>query len=278
MVSRPSNPITIMLLGRDYPSPGEQCIRAISERKIAVGISVGNKGKPNEDALLAAVSDEAVLLAVADGHWGSEASELAVRKSLEMYQSSARQPIGNELRGRLYLLFEQINRDLLNMAVESPGSPTPETSLIVCYVRRESDGTRLHWASFGDSYLFLQAGSALRQLNTLPPRWLGALSKLAETTGANGLPLVYPQTGVDRYFGVAAGMESGIEKLSTGDVLLLCTDGLIEPTGHESALGLTDLRPILTSNQTAEDQVRALVNLALERGGGDNIACILAEV
>jgi serine/threonine protein phosphatase PrpC len=191
------------LLGHDYPSASVIFTRSVTA-SIAVGISVGKTIKPNQDALAVAVSENAMLLAIADGHWGDEAGELAVRKAVEMFRSPARLPDGNELRGRLFCLFEQINRDLSNQSLHFPGAPTPETTLIVCYLRRDAGAIKMYWASFGDSYLFLKTDGAIRQINTLYPRWLGALSKMAESAGAQGIFIPYPATRSDHYLGVAA--------------------------------------------------------------------------
>jgi serine/threonine protein phosphatase PrpC len=103
--------------------------------KIAVGISVGKTAKPNEDCLAVSASENAILFAAADGHWGQEASELAVRKAVGMLETPARPPEGNEVRAHLYILFEQINRTLFRIATQFPGAPASETSLIVCYLR-----------------------------------------------------------------------------------------------------------------------------------------------
>lgn len=267
-----------LLLGRDFSEPGRAFIKTITGTPIAVGISVGKQNKPNQDAIAVSVSENVALLAVADGHWGHEASELGVRLAMEMLESPVRPPEGNEVRGRLYALFEQVNRRLFDTAMGSPGAVTPETTLIVCWLCQDLDGSQLYWASFGDSYLYLRAGDTIRQLNTLKSCWLGALSMMAERAGAQGLTLLYPTTGEDRYLGVAAGLETGMEKLEAGTSLLLCTDGLIEPAGREAALTSTDLRPILGSDQSPELRVRALLDTALARGGSDNIACVLAEI
>jgi protein phosphatase len=55
------------------------------------------------------------------------------------------------------------------------------------------------------------------------------------------------------------------------DVLLLCTDGL---TKHVTE---AEIEAILRERQPAEPTVRRLVNLALERGGSDNVTVVLAK-
>ena len=60
-------------------------------------------------------------------------------------------------------------------------------------------------------------------------------------------------------------------KLSFGDRLLLCTDGLT------SQLSDSQIVTILSGSDSAEDACRALVNSANEAGGLDNVTVVLAH-
>jgi protein phosphatase len=55
-----------------------------------------------------------------------------------------------------------------------------------------------------------------------------------------------------------------------GDRLLLCSDGLTDMASDEEIAG------VLASHPESEPACRALVDLALERGGRDNITVIVA--
>lgn len=269
---------SVLLIGKDFPSLGQTHVQSIPKKNIAVGISAGKKDKPNEDALGVIISEQEVLLAVADGHWGAEASELAIQKASELINVHSRQSSRNEVRARLYTLFEQINRKLYDMAIAFPGAPTPETTLLVGYLRLLPEISQFYWASFGDSYLFLQHSGEVVQLNTLYRRWLGVLSKMADFTGLTGIPIAYPHSDDDHYLGVAAGLESGIETLTKGDTIFLCTDGMIEPRGSGHVLTSVELRPFLAERSSPEARVHTLIDLALSEGGNDNIACVLLQI
>ncbi len=56
----------------------------------------------------------------------------------------------------------------------------------------------------------------------------------------------------------------------SGDVLLLCSDGLTD------MLYDSDIEQILSKGKTAEERCKALIELALERGGADNTTVIVA--
>ena len=56
------------------------------------------------------------------------------------------------------------------------------------------------------------------------------------------------------------------------DVMLLCTDGLTKHVSDD------ELRAALQSTQSAEKTARELVQLALDRGGSDNVTAIVARL
>lgn len=72
-----------LLIGTDHPTLGSQAIEGVDD-STAVGLSAGRFPKsywhldPNEDAALAVVDADRVLLAVADGHNGADASHAAI--------------------------------------------------------------------------------------------------------------------------------------------------------------------------------------------------------
>jgi PPM family protein phosphatase len=56
------------------------------------------------------------------------------------------------------------------------------------------------------------------------------------------------------------------------DVLLVCSDGLTKHVTDD------EIRARLARDETAEDNVRALVDLALERGGTDNVTAVVGKI
>jgi protein phosphatase len=55
------------------------------------------------------------------------------------------------------------------------------------------------------------------------------------------------------------------------DILLLCTDGLTEMVDEE------EIAMVLMRGLSAQDTCQALVDLALEHGGKDNVTVLLAK-
>ena len=56
------------------------------------------------------------------------------------------------------------------------------------------------------------------------------------------------------------------------DVILVCSDGLTKHVTEE------EIRERLSRDETAEENVRALVNLALDRGGTDNVTAVVGKI
>jgi serine/threonine protein phosphatase PrpC len=272
-----SDPKHIVIYGRDHEAPNEIHCEVITNSKIGFGISVGTTSKANEDCLGISILEEDILLAIADGHWGRGASELAIQKATDMLRSNDQLPKENEIRARFYALCEQINRELFERAMENPGAAAPETTLILCYLKEFLSERYLYWSSFGDSFLFLSRREELIQLNSLNAYWLGMLSRLSENSQTRQLVLK-SLFGESRYVGVADGLETGIEKLQPGDVIFLCTDGLIGSDEKVPESISQKIQTILNDVAPLENKINELIKSALDRAEKDNITCIVAQI
>ena len=61
------------------------------------------------------------------------------------------------------------------------------------------------------------------------------------------------------------------EELKDGDIILLCTDGLINHVDIE------DVGNFIAANNNLEDLAKALIREALEGGGIDNITVVIVQ-
>ena len=267
----------IVIYGRNHESPKAIHCQKVKDSNIAFGISVGIMPKVNEDCLGISISGSEILMAIADGHWGREASELAIDKTIEMFRLRPRPAKDNETRARFYALFEQINQELFAMGMAHPGTLAPETTLIVCQLKEIQSERYLYWSSFGDSLLFIFRNNKLIQVNSLNAYWLGMLSRMSESNKLRQLALK-SLFGESRYIGVVDGLETGIEKLHSGDMVLLCTDGLIGSDESVPEFVDKNIRTILATTAPLENKVRNLIKSALDKGEKDNISCILAQI
>ena len=265
---------TIVIYGREHETPNEIYSQVVDNADVGLGTSVGTISKANEDCLGVSIYGDEILLAMADGHWGGGASELAVQKAMDLFRSADHLPKENEIRARFYALFEQINQELFEMAMTNPGASAPETTLMVCHVREIASEKYLYWSSFGDSFLFVLRRGKLIQLNSLNAYWLGMLSRLSENSQTRQLVLK-SLFGESRYVGVADGLETGIERCQPGDMILLCTDGLIGSDERVPEDVAQNIQVTLSGDVPLEKKIDGLIAFALARGEKDNVSCIL---
>jgi protein phosphatase len=82
------------------------------------------------------------------------------------------------------------------------------------------------------------------------------------------------QNIVTRAVGVDEGalIEINQHEVASGDVYLMCSDGLSDMVGNET------IAAILLQQDPPEEKVRQLIRAANDRGGNDNITVLLAQV
>jgi serine/threonine protein phosphatase PrpC len=81
-----------------------------------------------------------------------------------------------------------------------------------------------------------------------------------------------------RYVGVANGLETGVEKLEPGDIIFLCTDGLVGADRDPNPAQLYGIRMLLMSDLSIVSKVEKAIASALARGEKDNITCLAALI
>lgn len=267
----------IKIFGREHEARGQEYVQNLENLGIALGTSVGSLAKPNEDCIGVSALGSERILAIADGHWGRDASEIGVSKAVELLRENGRPSKDSETRARLFALFDQVNTELYQLATSAPGAPASETTLVVCHVKQAPLRRYLYWASFGDSYLFLLRNNALKQINSLNPFWLGYLSKLSENAQTKSILMRFLSDEA-RYVGVASGLETGIESVEPGDIVFLCTDGLIGSDVRPEPSILDAICRILASDLPPVEKVEQMIASALARGEEDNISCLIAQL
>jgi protein phosphatase len=205
---------------------------------------------------------------IADGmgghEGGQEASRLAVETVRQVYDQCFGEP-QETLLGAMEAAHQTIHR----YALKHPqfiGMGTTCTALAV--VDRQ-----LHFAHVGDSRLYHLRGEAISRL-TRDHSYVGRLveSGIVRSEDAES----HPQRHI-----LTAALGSGRDltpdfpaqplALQDGDLLLLCTDGLW------GLVGELDLVHTAQSNPPAE-ACQALVDMALKRGGPDNITVFLTRI
>jgi serine/threonine protein phosphatase PrpC len=210
-----------------------------------------------------------VLLMVADGMGGARAGEVASRLATETLLRVWPASDGNDPIDSLREAVAEANRDIHRESLAHPeqhGMGTTVTALTLL-------GDRACLAHVGDSRAYLVRGGTIRQL-TLDHSLVAQLVRDHHLTEEQAR--IDPRRNVvTRSVGVSPEVEidafAAPEPLEPGDTLLLCTDGLhtlVRDDELERAAAAEDLA----------GACRALIAMARERGGPDNITVLLARL
>jgi PPM family protein phosphatase len=237
--------------------------------EVASLTDIGRQRENNEDSYLywEPASDEEFqrkgrLAIVADGmggyEGGQEASRIAVETVCEVYEQSAEDDPHAALLGA----FAAAHAEILSYAAEHPQFYGMGTTCTAFVLR----GRQVYFAHIGDSRLYLVRRSGISQL-TRDHSYVGRLvaSGIVRSEDAESHPQRHILTAA---LGVGEGSsaDSGEQELSleNGDALVLCTDGLWSLVSEQ------ELETVVKNNDPPE-ACAALVSLALQRGGPDNI-------
>jgi len=199
---------------------------------------------------------------VCDGVGGAAAGEVASRTAIERVAASLASG-GGPIPERLRAAIADANAAIRRYAREKLEGAASGSTIVAALV---GDG-QVTIAHVGDSRAYLLRGGALSQLTA-------DHSFVAEQVRAGVLKSdeaeTHPLRGrLTKALGVADEVEPDVreEEMRTGDVLLLCSDGL-----HAMA---SDAEIAAAIGPDAARSAKALVDLANKRGGKDNVTVAL---
>ncbi len=183
--------------------------------------------------------------------------------------ASTTTPLAADPQETLIVALEAAHQNIQRFAQEHPqfyGMGTTCTALAIV-------GRELSFAHVGDSRLYLIRGESITRL-TRDHSYVGRLVETGIVRSEDAES--HPQRHI-----LTAALGSGRDVtphipehpalLEEGDTLLLCTDGLW------GVVGDPDLARVVQTNPPAE-ACKKLVNMALERGGPDNITVLVLRV
>ncbi|HEX4884182.1 MAG TPA: PP2C family serine/threonine-protein phosphatase [Casimicrobiaceae bacterium] len=228
--------------------------------------------KVNQDRIAYTYGRDTLLMVVADGmggHAGGEiAAQIAVRLFVERFQQEAKPVLRNPLKF-LQDTMLRAHSALGSYANQFSMLETPRTTCVACIVQ----ANHAYWAHVGDSRFYLFRQGALigstkdhSKVQYLVDQGLIAAHEAAEHPDRN------------KVFSCLGGLVDPVIDLSkrtplrSGDVMVLCTDGLwgVIPQG-EIATYLTSTPILKTGPQMMREAER--------RGGpdGDNLSAIIVR-
>jgi len=243
--------------------------------QVGAATHVGKVRENNEDGFLVRGN----LLAVADGMGGHSAGEIASGTALAVLKDYPFSPhalglddaggaVGSAPGQELLAAVKLAHETLLAMSRSDPALAGMGTTLTAALVQPDT----IHVAHVGDSRLYLVRDGRIHvvtQDHSVVAELVRAGQIDEETARRHPLRHV-----VTRALGAAMDAELPIDLLTLerrpGDGLLLCTDGLNALVSDE------EIMEILHEEPDAQKAADALIALALERGGIDNVTVVLA--
>lgn len=227
---------------------------------------VGRVRTSNQDLALTT----ATLFAVADGMGGHVGGEVASRLAIDaLEQAFSRQPTTSGLVDAVAAandaVWEQSHArsDLRGMG----------TTLVALGLVQDEDGSDvLTLVNVGDSRAYVLHQGALTQV-TADHSVSEELLRKGELTRAEAD--VHPQRHIlTRALGVLPRVEPDAWhlRLSTGDRMLLCTDGLTNELDEEQ------IAAVLRTEPDPDRAAATLVQRALDHGGNDNVTIVVVDV
>ena len=214
--------------------------------------------------------NDTALVVVCDGMGGANAGNVASRFAAQGFVES----VGDALDGTLdetarqELLTKALkhaNETVFTLAGKQPEFRGMGTTLVAALIQ----GDRATIINVGDSRAYRFDGTVLRQISE-DHSYVEEMRRRGKITEADAR--THPQKNlITRAVGVEPVVEGDLfeVQLSEQDILLLCTDGL---TGMAEDSSIAE---VLHNAKTLELAGDALLQLALEGGGRDNITAAL---
>jgi PPM family protein phosphatase len=230
--------------------------------KVGHDTNRGRKRRHNEDSYVV----EPPLFAVADGMGGAQAGEVASRLAAAVLQEESRGGAGEE---HVVGLIQEANRRVYERGREDASASGLGTTITVALVE---DGNVLI-GHVGDSRAYRIREGSIEQL-TNDHSLVAELVRSGRISPEEAES--HPQRSViTRALGTDPDVD--IDRLTvearSGDVFLLCSDGLTSMVDDESILGIVE-----RNREDLDRAVKSLIKEANRGGGEDNITVVAFEI
>jgi protein phosphatase len=225
---------------------------------------VGKVRSSNEDAYGLAL-DHGVFI-VADGMGGHQAGEVASQQAVDsLLESLCNREPEESAAEAMRRAVADANTQIAAAAQKDRNLKGMGTTVVGAIV----EGNRFTVAHVGDSRAYLVRDRAIKQL-TEDHSMVAELVKAGVITPEAAETHPY-RSAISRSLGQFKEVETDTIEMefAPGDQLLLCTDGLTRFAKAEEILER------ILANDDPQDAAQALIDLANERGGRDNITAIL---
>lgn len=203
------------------------------------------------------------LFLVADGMGGHLAGEKASKRAVEIICQQMAQPAEDSLQS-LQHAIQEANRQIVSQSLQDATMRGMGTTVTAVFAK-DSD---LFFGHIGDSRAYLIRRNWIEQV-TEDHSVVAQLLRARAITPAEAQRHPYRNV-ITRCLGMQMEIEADTRHIQwqQGDRILLCTDGL-------SGLVSDDEMAQLSATEDPQEACRQLVELALDRGGYDNVTVVL---
>mgnify|MGYP000736135282 FL=1 len=207
------------------------------------------------------------LFVVADGMGGHKAGDFASSYAVEVLLSTIREDENSNPVKIIRAAIETANTQLLREASDNEAMSGMGTTMVLVTIV----GHYAYVANVGDSRLYLIDENKISQI-TKDHSLVEEMVRMGEISRDDARN--HPDKNIiTRALG--AGRDVDVDffdvRLTPGDILLLCSDGLSNMVPDE------DIRQVILTSEMLEEAGRRLVSMANDNGGRDNIAVVLVE-
>jgi PPM family protein phosphatase len=235
--------------------------------QIGSATDVGRRRDHNEDAFVTFETDDgALVLVVADGMGGHQAGEVASAMAIEILQRELTRPTA-EPSEALRAAIELANQEVWAEAARDPEKSGMGSTIVAAIIHEN----QAFLANAGDSPAYLVREGQTDQIT----RDHGLVAEQVELgVISEEVAAHHPYRHIlTRCLGAEEHVEVEIyppRVLQSGDVLVLCSDGLTEHVSKREVAALT-------TSPDPDEVAKGLVDVANQRGGHDNITVVVAR-
>jgi serine/threonine protein phosphatase PrpC len=230
--------------------------------RVAAVTDPGRKRRRNEDSYVM----EPPLFAIADGMGGAQAGEVASRLATSALKESGSEAGGEQ---RIVDLIQEANRRVYDRSSTDPNTSGMGTTITVALV----EDAHVSFGHVGDSRAYLIREARMEQL-TEDHSLVNELLKTGKLSQEEAE--AHPQRSViTRALGTDPDVDVDTFSVTaqTGDLFLLCSDGLTDMVSEGSILEVVE-----RNRNDINGALRALVKEANRGGGQDNITVVAFEI
>ncbi|MFQ3581700.1 serine/threonine-protein phosphatase [Chloracidobacterium validum] len=205
------------------------------------------------------------LLIVSDGMGGAAAGELASEMAVEIIAREMLRQVSAGIPSRDAM---RIAADSANAAIwDRSQSDSAIRGLGATLTALHITGQEATVSQVGDSRAYLIRNGTIRQL-TEDQSWANAAKKAGMQVANVPNNVILQALGTQR----VVNTDITTEPLQVGDIFLLCSDGLSNKVEEQELLAH------VMAAESLDDAAEALVKLANDRGGEDNITIVIAKL